>query len=830
MSLEVLIGRRVVPLVGALAVLLAVGFLVKYAFDIGFFGQLPPAARFGAGVAIGVILLVGGEFVRRRGAPGAAVGLDAAGLGSLLVSAVIGVYGLELFGKGAGALVACGAGLFGVLWSLRTQSIVVGAIALLALFGAPVGFDQFRESALLAGLQLTLAIGAGCTMHVVGPSRFEALRFLAVVLGFALGGVVVASAPSPAMSSGFVALWWASFAAGASICAIRGRARGANEAVLLLTSVAVLAAHLPLWMFGTVFGLGALSNPVAWLAVLVGAALAAQSGFLRSFDVSGVARVSAADASDPESVAGLAASRACASLASFAEPLAAVLLLSGLAVFVDVRAVAPMFAAGALLCAWIASKRSSPASRLGLEIVAPIAVVPTVLAALRSMQWGAFGGAAAAAKLSIPLPRSSALELHATPAIGVVVALAGLLFAAPVFGLRRLPSIALCVLAALLWIAAAIACSTTGPGFLLVLAVPALALGAWQAAPAMSAWTGIAIALVASAGVGIRAIYAVGAGAGETGSGDVVVLALASASASSALELGAVRSIFAGFRMQALTAAHVVSGALVVALVAAGARLGDVGASHPGLVVVLACAVVSLVLLAMAMGLRRLEIAIAGLGIGALGVLGGTVAGLLVLFTRVPADTAGAAGLSAATAVMVLVVLAGATAVTRAFGVPAAFVAATQAIAGVALVPVGALLVSSVVGEAIAAPVAAGWIIAVGVTELVVGFRRQIAPLRWAGLAAFTLLVLRLYAVDLAGTPLLVRVALLFVSGMVLVATGIVYARGIGVRRNARGEREGQGEGQGQVQGQVQGRVQGRVQGQDEGEASGQGQDGPPGG
>jgi hypothetical protein len=37
--------------------------------------------------------------------------------------------------------------------------------------------------------------------------------------------------------------------------------------------------------------------------------------------------------------------------------------------------------------------------------------------------------------------------------------------------------------------------------------------------------------------------------------------------------------------------------------------------------------------------------------------------------------------------------------------------------------------------------------------------------------------VLRLYAVDLADAPMLVRIGLLFASGMVLVGTGIAYAR-----------------------------------------------------
>ena len=50
----------------------AVGYLVNYAIEIGLIGRVPPEARFALGVVIGLGLLALGEFVRRRGSPGAA--------------------------------------------------------------------------------------------------------------------------------------------------------------------------------------------------------------------------------------------------------------------------------------------------------------------------------------------------------------------------------------------------------------------------------------------------------------------------------------------------------------------------------------------------------------------------------------------------------------------------------------------------------------------------------------------------------------------------------------------------------------------------------------
>jgi uncharacterized membrane protein len=76
-----------------------------------------------------------------------------------------------------------------------------------------------------------------------------------------------------------------------------------------------------------------------------------------------------------------------------------------------------------------------------------------------------------------------------------------------------------------------------------------------------------------------------------------------------------------------------------------------------------------------------------------------------------------------------------------------------------------------------AAAVAAAWMVVAGVVELTIGFRAGIAALRWAGLASCLLLIARLYLVDLASTPIFVRVVLLFVTGLILVGVGIIYTR-----------------------------------------------------
>ena len=56
------------------------------------------------------------------------------------------------------------------------------------------------------------------------------------------------------------------------------------------------------------------------------------------------------------------------------------------------------------------------------------------------------------------------------------------------------------------------------------------------------------------------------------------------------------------------------------------------------------------------------------------------------------------------------------------------------------------------------------------------GFKCAIAPARWVGLSLLALLAFRLIVVDLSQTATIVRVALLFAAGLVLVGTSIAYA------------------------------------------------------
>ena len=85
--LEVLIGERWMAWVGAVVVVVAVGFFVKLAYDLGWWARLTPSIKCLVAATFGFLLLAGGELALRKIGRAAAVSLFAAGLGTLYVTA-----------------------------------------------------------------------------------------------------------------------------------------------------------------------------------------------------------------------------------------------------------------------------------------------------------------------------------------------------------------------------------------------------------------------------------------------------------------------------------------------------------------------------------------------------------------------------------------------------------------------------------------------------------------------------------------------------------------------------------------------------------------------
>ena len=793
-STEQFIGRRIVPFVGSIAVLGAIAFLVHYAYDIGLIGRIAPMGRFAIGVVLGILLLGAGEWVRRRGAPGAATGLDAAGIGSVMVTVALGVFSLRVFGPATGAAIAAAAGVLGAAWSVRSGSVAVGVVALIGFLGLPPAVGLPAEQPRLAGLLLALALATGLGMHAIGGARFAAVRYFALAATVLLGAVVLGATASPLEAFGFAILWWGIVVGESTFAALRGASARGNVAMVALASSALVLVEVGAWTTAA----GVLSA-VELLPASAGALLLALAALLRGFslddgeavDSSGGARVDpSVDSSvhssvhpsldpsrDPSAAldrSARAIGEACALLSRASLAFGVALAVGGLAFLVGDSAKGIVVVAAAVVCSVLVG-RGAPGR--GTRVFALVAVLLSWIGAITATVV-ALGAPSVPAFASIPMPAAApggaavAVDLFWRDGLGGLILCALALFGMLARTGGRIVGIGAVPAALLAW-CAAVALFVPSPEACVAIVLPAFVVGWWRRAPLVPVVVGLLLVAIAAL------VWTAG-----------LVGPMLDGPLNSPMRSALMLPPCAVVAM--LVAAHPALGfarraAMLVAVCAVGAACAAVGLAfgahtgHRGIEAVLGASTVLALagVVAVLVGRwRRSEPVVdGGMIMSAVSVAVGALLGLAWLFETRPSGEVGAAsvlGMIAATALAAVVAIHAGRRMGGPFAGRAVVVGfACAAAAG----PLGALLAGVVAGRPISPVVAVGGLAAVGVAELLLGFRHRIAPLRWAGLWAFFLLVARLFLVDLADAPVLVRIGLLFVSGMVLVGAGIVYAR-----------------------------------------------------
>ena len=198
-DLEELLGGQLLALVGGLAVVLGLAFLVALAVDRGWLGEVARTVLAFAGS--GALLAVGVWLHERRGrtqASLAAVGTSLAGLFLSLTAATV-LYDLipvELALVGAFVFGAIGAAL-----AIRWDATPIGALGLLGALAAPVLTGATANAQSL----LFLAVAYAAAVAVLLWRRWEWMRVAAVGLVLSqIAGWVLQEEPS--MTRGFVVL------------------------------------------------------------------------------------------------------------------------------------------------------------------------------------------------------------------------------------------------------------------------------------------------------------------------------------------------------------------------------------------------------------------------------------------------------------------------------------------------------------------------------------------------------------------------------------------------------------------------------------------------
>lgn len=273
MTLENFLGGRVAAWVGAVVVVIAAGFFVKFAYDQGWIQATPPAMRLAIAAIFGGLFLAGGEFSLRRFGRPAAVGAFGAGIGTLLVTALASARPLDVLSEPAALLVTTLVAALGIGVAWRSRSIAVGALAIFGGLFAPIILGVLTTPGLALPFHLTAVLGLGLGISAIAERPFRPLRWMTIA------GAIVACVPwfisvgrhSPGLSMPIVTIWWAMVIAESAWAAMRGQTLKANVlAAIVATGAATSTGSLAVYSgspWASPFGYAPfLLAALAWLA------------------------------------------------------------------------------------------------------------------------------------------------------------------------------------------------------------------------------------------------------------------------------------------------------------------------------------------------------------------------------------------------------------------------------------------------------------------------------------------------------------------------------------------------------------------------------------
>ncbi|MBI5863584.1 MAG: DUF2339 domain-containing protein [Planctomycetes bacterium] len=259
-GLELAIGTRWVAWAGAILLVLAVGFFVKFAYDQGWL-NITPVWRCVLAAAFGLGLIGAGEVTLRKLGRVASVGLFAAGLGILYLTAFATYQYFHLTTQAGAFGLLTVVTAIGVAITWRSHMLTVGVLTLVGGYLAPFllpGASTFAAGLpLYASSLLVLALMGSA----LSPERLRPLRYVGLGLHVLITTLWLQTPDVRlGLSLTFLAAWWCAIATELVLAARRGQSADGNAIASFVST---------LWLTGT--GIWQVNNAVPdageWLAL-----------------------------------------------------------------------------------------------------------------------------------------------------------------------------------------------------------------------------------------------------------------------------------------------------------------------------------------------------------------------------------------------------------------------------------------------------------------------------------------------------------------------------------------------------------------------------------
>lgn len=250
-ELERFLGLKVAAWAGGVIVIAAIAIFGKFVVDQGWIGGLPPSVKLLLAYALSAVFVGAGLLLRGTLGRVPSAALLAAGIGGFYASTCAGMLPLDVFGLNGGLAVGFGVTLAGAALTFRSRELSVGGISLagayaVALFGH-LGLDRAAlpaSAGVAYAAYLSAVYASALVLARIGPPDFMRLRWFGVLQAM-VALVVFGTVPlDPVARVGFVVLWWAMTVGEASLAALAGAGGRVNG--VITTVATALAASLAL--------------------------------------------------------------------------------------------------------------------------------------------------------------------------------------------------------------------------------------------------------------------------------------------------------------------------------------------------------------------------------------------------------------------------------------------------------------------------------------------------------------------------------------------------------------------------------------------------------
>ena len=176
-NLETVIGGTMFNRIGIVAIILAVGYFLQYAYKEGWIGWIGPSGRVAIGVGMGIGLVLLGERIIARGYRSYAQGISGGGIAVLYLAFFAAFALYQLIGQSVGFIFMSAVTVLAVLLAARHDALTIAILGLIGGFLTPIMLSTGRDNE--AGLFTYIALLDVGVLALAYFKQWRVLNYLA---------------------------------------------------------------------------------------------------------------------------------------------------------------------------------------------------------------------------------------------------------------------------------------------------------------------------------------------------------------------------------------------------------------------------------------------------------------------------------------------------------------------------------------------------------------------------------------------------------------------------------------------------------------------------